>query len=398
MIKEFFSSFNFDIRIHKDARFMDQKCTPDVVCIIADCIINYVENNHYKKFDVKDIWDSQYFIKNVKAIFNKPLATNPTTKSEYDKFIQQPLRMLAHAKILNIEKSGNKNIYQVNNYQILEYISLKDRNAYIFLNEYLTKVLTDSGLIKYFIEYKNYYENGNTDNEMYNYLKEKFQKFIIGNTNINTTIEVNRIFPKILNVYACNYNIVGSLKGSVSKHPFYYTELMYNKKNWRDAYKDKNISRQEDIEYKTNTDIDNHYSNYLIQKAMNQIRKMYIESEVKDSLSNTDATQVHHIFPKHQFPQLAHYLENLIKLTASQHYSRAHPNNKTQDICKDYQLICLLAKSDSIEKSILKKEPYYRKESFIYCINEGLSLNNEFTNDLSFTSIKSKLSYIYNDL
>jgi hypothetical protein len=31
---------------------------------------------------------------------------------------------------------------------------------------------------------------------------------------------------------------------------------------------------------------------------MNQIKKMYSESEVKDQWANGDATQVHHIFPE----------------------------------------------------------------------------------------------------
>jgi hypothetical protein len=44
IIDNLLQSINYDIRIHKDARFMDQKCTPDVkVCIIADCIINLRE-------------------------------------------------------------------------------------------------------------------------------------------------------------------------------------------------------------------------------------------------------------------------------------------------------------------------------------------------------------------
>jgi hypothetical protein len=107
IIDNLLQSINYDIRIHKDARFMDQKCTPDVVCIIADCIINLRESEPNKEFTVQDIWDSQYFIKNVKAIFNKPSATNPTTKSEYDKFIQQPLRLLSSAHVLHIEKSKN---------------------------------------------------------------------------------------------------------------------------------------------------------------------------------------------------------------------------------------------------------------------------------------------------
>ena len=97
---------NYDVRISRDARFMDQKCTPDVVCIIADCILNLRGEGDNSEFTVQDIWDSQYFISNVKAIFNKPSASNPTTKSEYDKFIQQPLRLLAYAGVLTIEKRG----------------------------------------------------------------------------------------------------------------------------------------------------------------------------------------------------------------------------------------------------------------------------------------------------
>ena len=107
------------------------------------------------------------------------------------------------------------------------------------------------------------------------------------------------------------------------------------------------------------------------------------------------ATQVHHIFPKSQFPQIAHYVENLILLTATQHNTKAHPNNKTQQVNKDYQLVCLLAKADSIENSLLQfGEKYYRKESFVYVINTGLTV--EFSIVLSFKDIKTKLVQIYN--
>lgn len=398
MIKEYLQKFDLDVRKSGDARFMDQKCTPDVVSTIADCVINFVGNEKNKQFTVSDIWESQYFIKNVKAIFNKPLATNPTTKSEYDKFIQQPLRMLAYANILNIVKVGNKNHYSIANYEILEYISLKDRNAYLFLCDYLEKVLTDSGIFKYFEEYKSLYENEKLESSGFDELKSKFQKFIIGNTKINGVVEVNRIYPKILNVFATQNNLPGTIGGFMSKHEFYYTDLMYNRKNWRDVKKSKNISRQEsEIEYDALiSETENPYNNYLIQKAMTAIRKLYTESEIKDQWGNGDATQIHHIFPKHKFPQLAHYLENLIKLTATQHYTKAHPNNKTKDISIDYQLVCLLAKSDSIEKSLKKNEMYYRKESFIYCINTGLTKELKF--DLTFRQIKSELATIYNDL
>ena len=395
-LQELLNSINYDIRIKQDARFMDQKCTPDVVCIIADCIINLRESEPNKEFIVQDIWDSPYFIKNVKAIFNKPSATNPTTKSEYDKFIQQPLRLLAYAGVLDIEKRGTKNFYKVANLSVLEYISLKDRNAYNFLYQYFVKVLSDSGLLKFFEAYKVKFENGNLTQVDFEDLQSRFIKFIIGNTAINGEVEIRRIFPKLLNVFACENNLPGSVKGRMSENQFYYTDLMYNRKNWRDMSKDKTISRQEAINVSEQNIIEGTAFNaYLVQKAMNQIRKMYTESEVKDQWANGDATQIHHIFPKSKFPQLAHYLENLIKLTATQHYTKAHPNNKTDAINLDYQLVCLLAKSDSIEKSLQKNELYYRKESFVYCINTGL--NQELKADLTFRQIKTELATIYNN-
>ena len=395
-LQKLLNSINYDIRIKQDARFMDQKCTPDVVCIIADCIINLRESEPNKEFIVQDIWDSQYFIKNVKAIFNKPSATNPTTKSEYDKFIQQPLRLLAYAGVLDIEKRGTKNFYKVANLSVLEYISLKDRNAYNFLYQYFVKVLSDSGLLKFFEAYKVKFENGNLTQVDFEDLQSRFIKFIIGNTAINGEVEIRRIFPKLLNVFACENNLPGSVKGRMSESQFYYTDLMYNRKNWRDMSKDKTISRQEAINVSEQNIIEGTAFNaYLVQKAMNQIRKMYTESEVKDQWANGDATQIHHIYPKSKFPQLAHYLENLIKLTATQHYTKAHPNNKTDAINLDYQLVCLLAKSDSIEKSLQKNELYYRKESFVYCINTGL--NQELKADLTFRQIKTELATIYND-
>ncbi|TAF73566.1 MAG: hypothetical protein EAZ53_11980 [Bacteroidetes bacterium] len=359
--------------------------------------INFVGNDKNKSFTVADIWNSQYFIKNVKAIFNKPLATNSTTKSEYDKFIQQPLRLLAYAGVLDIEKKGIKNIYKVANLSVLEYISLKDRNTYTFLYKYFSKVMSDSGLLKFFDDYKNKYEKGNLSQDDFEDLQKRFIKFIIGNTAINGDVEVRRIYPKLLNIFACENNLPGSVKGRMSDNEFYYTDLMYNRKNWRDLSKDKTISRQEaNTESEQNILTDTAFNSYLVQKAMNQIRKMYSESEIKDQWSNGDATQIHHIFPKSKFPQLAHYLENLIKLTATQHYTKAHPNNKTDAINLDYQLVCLLAKTDSIEKSLKKNELYYRKESFVYCINTGL--NQELKADLTFRQIKTELAIIYNNL
>lgn len=56
-IVEYLNSNNYDIRISHNARWIDQKCTPDVLCIVADCIINYIDNNGIDTaFTSKDIW------------------------------------------------------------------------------------------------------------------------------------------------------------------------------------------------------------------------------------------------------------------------------------------------------------------------------------------------------
>ncbi|MDA2936476.1 hypothetical protein MYX06_04630 [Patescibacteria group bacterium AH-259-L05] len=396
-ILDYLNQFNLDIRRTGDARFMDQKVTPDVLCIIADCVINFLKNDTSREFTVKDIWNSKYFNTIVKDIFSKPDVTEETAKHEYDKLIQQPLKALSYAHILNCEKRGNTNYFSVKNYELFEFISLKDRNAYNFLYQYLVKVLTDSGLIKFFKEFKKKYEAGEVNNNHFKDLKDRFEKFIIGNTNITGRTEVRRIFPKVLNIYASKNNIPGTISGRISKYPFYYTDLMYNRRNWRDVHKDKILTRQEadNLYDKLISEKNTPYNKYLVVKAKNIIRKLHRYSEVKDRFAGGEATQVHHIFAQNDFPQIAHYVENLIKLTATQHFTKAHPSNDTHMIDKDYQLVCLLAKSDSVKKSIKAGQMIYRKESFIHVINIGLTL--DLPSLLSYKDIKLILMKQYND-
>ena len=390
-ISDFLNQFDLDVRKSGDARFMDQKCTPDVVCFIADCIMNLDPQG---EFVVQDIWDMQYFIKNASAIFGKPSPKNEKAKHEYDKFIQQPLRMLAYAHVLEMEKRGNVNHYRIANQELLDYISTKERNAYNFLYIYITKVLSDSNIMKYFEKFKEECNKGTVTQHDYKELKEKYTRFIIGNTAINGEVEVYRIFTKVINVYSAENDIQGTEKGKLSKDIISFSDLMYNRKNWRDIGKSKSLTRQEAASAEE-IRLQEAYDSYQVTKAMNLLRKIQIESEVKDQFANGEATQVHHIFPKSMFPEIAHYLENLIKLTPTQHYTKAHPNNHTQTTNKDYQLVCLLAKSQNIEQSIKTVgEKYYRKESFIYVINVGLDA--ELSLKLSFADIRKQLRLLYN--
>lgn len=396
-ITEYLNSVDLDFRKAKGVKFYDQKITPDVLSIMADCILNLVADRKHFEFTWKDIYESNYFNQNVKSIFKKPDAKNKKAKNEYDKFIGQPLVTLGYAKILNAKKVKGKNYYSISNKTILEFISHKERNALIFLELYIKKVLLDSAQLKHFENFKK-----NNTKQQFSILKDFFIKFFLGNSNLGSrgssdpTVEIRRIFNKILNIYAHSENIKGQIKGFFSENEIGFYDLMYNRPNWRDKDKSKRITRKEakDLESEENLEKETAYSNYMVQKAMNMIRKMYSESEVKDQWANGEATQVHHIFPKSEFPQLAHYIENLIKLTPTQHFTKAHPKNKTDEVSKDYQLICLLSKSDSIEKSLKKNEMYYRKESFVYCINTGLS--QDLKTDITFKEIKTELTTIYN--
>ena len=390
-ITDFLNQFDLDVRKSGDARFMDQKCTPDVVCFIADCIMNLDPQG---EFVVQDIWDMPYFVKNASAIFGKPSPKNVTAKHEYDKFIQQPLRMLAYAHVFGMEKRGAVNHYWIANQEILDYISTKERNAYNSLYIYITKVLSDSNILKLFEKFKQVCYKGSVTQQDYLELKDKYTRFIIGNTAINGEVEVYRIFTKVINVYSAENDIQGTEKGRLSKDIITFSDLMYNRKNWRDIGKSKSQTRQEAASMEEISQQEA-YENYQVTKAMNLIRKIQSDSEVKDQYAIGEATQVHHIFPKSMFPEIAHYLENLIKLTPTQHYTKAHPNNHTQTTNKDYQLVCLLAKSQNIEQSIKTVgEQYYRKESFIYVINVGLDA--ELSLKLSFADIRKQLRLLYN--
>ncbi len=372
-IISYLNHFDLDVRKSRDARFMDQKCTPDVVCFIADCLVNDISEG--EEFTVNDIWESQYFIKNTKAIFNKPLPTNPKARNEYDKFIQQPLRMLAYARVLTIEKKGTANYYRINNVEILDYISQRERNTYVFLYEYFHKVLMDSGMWRHFEDY--IAKGADLSQVDYSDIQTRFIRFIIGNTAINGDVEVRRIFPKILNVIAVENNVKGSIKGRISQYAYTFSDLMYNRKNWRDLNKDKAITRREAEEISLEEqEQQTAYNAYYVEKAKALIRKLHADSEVHDAWANGEATQVHHIFSQSQFPEIAHYIENLIKLTATQHYTKAHPNNRTKTVDRDYQLTCLLAKADTIDTYLQRfGDKYYRKESFVFVINTGLGVD-----------------------
>ena len=148
-IQNFLDKHDYDIRKTHNGRWIDQKCTMEVVCLVSDCIVEYITAKDKKTFTVNDIWYNEYTVENVQQIFSKP---DPTKKAsnEYDKYFGQPIKLLDAAGIIHGERKGRGYEYSVVNEELLEYISFRERNSYNFLCLYIEKVLKDSGTFRAF--------------------------------------------------------------------------------------------------------------------------------------------------------------------------------------------------------------------------------------------------------
>lgn len=144
---------------------------------------------------------------------------------------------------------------------------------------------------------------------------------------------------------------------------------------------------------------------YTVNKAKRQIRQFNDRwrngvSEVKQSTELVKATQAHHIFPQSLFPEIADYLENLIMLTPNQHFIMAHPNNQTIYIDRDFQYICLLAKTSRIMMNLNSEtEPdFYDFEDYKFVLNTGLKTDKfNAVQELDFATIVNLIDFYYSD-
>ena len=141
--ESYFKQYDLDIRKSNNGRWLDQKCTYDVISIIADSILEYTNSSLDIEFTVNDIWQSDYARNNVISIFSKPDPSNKA-KNEYDKYFGQPIKLLEYSRILSSRKVKNTNLFRIINLDILESIALRPSNALEFLVDYITKVLKDS--------------------------------------------------------------------------------------------------------------------------------------------------------------------------------------------------------------------------------------------------------------
>lgn len=364
---------NYDLRQSNNGRWIDQKCTPDVLTIIADCVLEFNNpKNSSEKFTSKDIWTNEYTVNNILDIFKKPSPTESTAKNEYDKFFQQPLELLSYIGILEKTKKKNRSFYQIKEKELLEEIAISERLALKLLVKYISKVIKDSGLSE---KFNTFFEH--QDKFSFLTLKDSYIEFIILNTPINGATEASRIFTKVINPIAYSNNKLGTERGRLSKNLITYDMLMYNRENFRDINQDKpkTLSRGEhSFKYS-----DSKYSNYLTIKAMKNVRilnRLYNSGLSEVPGDGELATEVHHIFPKSDHPEIAFYIENLINLTPNQHRNSAHPRGNYHHVDREFQKICLISKLGTIEKSIFEQWGDYDLNNFIFVLENGFRTND----------------------
>lgn len=373
LLEQFLNAHDYDIRKTHNGRWIDQKCTMDELCFVADCVVVYLQEGGKQPFQSPDIWHTDYAIENVQKLFSKPDPTDKSTMDEYNKFFRQPLKMLAAAGVLREDGKKNNTIqFCVENEAVLDYLSLRERNCFDFLCSYIRKTLQDSGLWDAF---ESFFDE--QTKEQYKNVKEKFRKFCWDYTPIENEDEPGRIFAKVLNPLAVLYKKRGSVRGVLSKKIITLEDIKYNRTNDRDKKKNKNVSRQHAVMVNQSQNV---VYDYNVEKTKRRLRKFNDtynngRSEITDAMSiGQQATHMHHIFPKNEFPKIADYVENLIALTAGQHLQKAHPAGNTQVVDKDYQYICLISKTESIRKNLVDGigEPLYDFFAFMIVLDTGL--------------------------
>lgn len=383
-IRKHLASLNLKVSSMPDARFMDQKCIPDVLCAVSECVLEYVGQDSSKEFSRNDIWHSAYAQELITSSFSKPDLDADGAKREYDKFFGQPLRLLAYAEVLYIFKRGNTNQYSIRNKEALEYIALRERNALVFLNAYLEKLVEDNGLSEYFSDFFRV-----QDKYTLSTLCDKLDHLYWDNTNVQRFYEPPRIYNKIINIFAYVRKCKGVEKGHLSTFPITLSDIRYNNTNWRDVRKEKSMTRQEFEQLAAiQVNDEKSYIHYSIEKAKKYVRMIESDcSEVHRFTSKYSPTQAHHIFMASEFPEIADCPENIICLTPNQHYKMAHPNNKTSVIDRDYQIVCLLCKLDSIEINNRSGKDDYSLQEFINVLNTGLN-TDYFNSQMDYEDVK----------
>ncbi|HHG3487643.1 TPA: hypothetical protein ACPVZC_003803 [Vibrio parahaemolyticus] len=386
-IKSHFALLNLDLRINGNGRYIDQKCTPDMLSSVSDVILEMYENGQVT-FTVRNIMESDELNTAMVEQFKKPPINHPGAANEYDKIVSQQVKALDQAGVLQeIDATGRAKQYTVANENFLRYIATSERNALSFLIIYLKKVMQDSGL---YPKFDKFFANPTKGN--FTALKDAYCEFIIAHTKIKGLTESRRIFSKVINPLAFERSSYGTKQGRLSTEPIQYQDLFYNRPNFRDLNKPKGMPRKTflaQIPEETTTEV------YHVNKAKKSVRRYHEGKSEVNRFKELEASHVHHIFPQSDFPELSDTFENLILLTPGQHLAYAHPNGNTQVVSKSYQLVALLSKLDSIERSVFSQlDDFYSLNEFINMVNTGLD-SDLLTKGMGVDEIRHKIAAAY---
>lgn len=379
------------------SRAIDQKIKYDVISLVADSVLNMDD----EWFTTRDVYESSFFLDELDKRFGK--AKDIT--NEVNKFVGQPLLFLNIFGLLEIVE-GRPHKFSVKEKFLLELISKSDQSSLKFLikaNLKLLDVLPIKSEILHYVRSPS--KPSRTDKDD---LIRSFEDFIFSNTNIKNKNEPRRKLWPFLKIIA--YHFKGWSQISSNPSLIYIDDIGYNKRNFRDKHKPKNISRaraaaerfikQEPEFYESRLarvkdEIkENEYSS-VYSNIDNVFKTTKYGDEVKKILDNMNKREqkgihVHHIFPRNEFPELSLIKENLIYLNANEHLLFSHPYGNTQVIDRNYQKVLLLLQLSEIEKDLDNHIRQYDLREFIEVLNVGLS-TDIFSEYDSVQTIRDKL-------
>ena len=289
---------------------------------------------------------------------------------------------------------------------MMEFLKTSDTNALNFLINHFLKLSSHMSIGK---EVLSYVQNSSSNTQDLKKLQINFRKFFFAHTDIKKDYEPPRKANKMINVLAYYFSGKGS-KSGISKE-IYLPDLQYNRPNFRDKYKDKTLTRA-DYDKLVKTEITNRSYKNWIQRAKNEIKEnkysevyqyknkldreknntyKYKITSIFEKMENRDkfGVHAHHIFPEHEYPDLAANKENIIYLNAQEHLQYIHTMGDTRVIDQDFQKVLIMSKLETIKEDAKNPFKKYDLRDFIFTLNRGLE--TDFNENENLEIIENQL-------
>lgn len=368
----------------------EQKITPDLLWSVAHVVLDLIKDNSDLVFTDRDVRESSIYNSLMQDYFSK--APQEDAENEYNKLSSYQLDVFVFAGIL--EQIGNRpKQYKMNNQEALEYIAVNDFNAVNFLGEYTEKFIQDNGLGDVF---ENYHQNPNQDN--YLRAKEAYWNWAREHTAVkgDDRRHTYRVFNKIFNVFCYKNRLPGEEASNIIAGPCPYSFLLYNRTNFRDKDKPSDMTRQQYYKEVLSEIEQEGVVETLLKKVKDVVKLRHgNDSEIREEdlgYTPNSGVHVHHILPRHSYPQFSLSKENLISLTPGQHLSHAHIEANTKTINPEFQIVCLKKKFEHIKTSVVSGDNFYDLKEFIKIIN--INFNGTLSEDLDIEQVEVELATI----